>query len=72
MIEALNAFGFPLDRLRAPLRFVERRVSTDDWYQTVIGEERRQSLEIGELANVLLEVETRYLFDYVRDILAPR
>ncbi|RLI53259.1 MAG: hypothetical protein DRP09_16165 [Candidatus Thorarchaeota archaeon] len=69
VIEALNALSFPLDELREPLRFLERRVSTDDWYQTIIGKERRQSLEIGELANVLLDVETRYLFDYVRETL---
>jgi len=70
VVEALNALNFPLDELREPLRFLERRVSADDWYQTIIGKERRQSLEIGELANVLLEVETRYLFDYVRSILS--
>ncbi len=72
VVEALNALEFSLTELREPLRFLERRVSSDDWYQTIIGENRRQSLEIGELANVLLDVETRYLFDYVKGILSTR
>lgn len=70
VIEVLNALDWPFEKLLRPLRFIEQRVSTDDWYRTVIGKERRQSLEIGELANVLLDVETKYLFSYVRDILA--
>jgi len=70
VVEALNALDLRLEHLRAPLHFLERRVSADEWYQTVIGKERRQSLEIGELANVLLDVESRYLFRYVREVLA--
>jgi hypothetical protein len=69
VVEALNAIDFPIDELRLPLRFMERSVSRDDWYQTIIGAKARQSLEIGELANMLLDVETKYLFDYVRSAL---
>jgi len=72
VVEALNALDFPLEKLRPPLKFLEDRVSTDDWYQTIIGKERRQSLEIGELANVLLDVETNYLFGYVREVLKSK
>lgn len=67
VVEALNDLNWSFDELRAALRFIEHRVSTDEWYQTVVGKERRQSLEIGELANVLLEIQTKYLFGYVRD-----
>lgn len=72
VVEAFNALNLPMDNLREPLRFLERRVSQDDWYQTVIGKERRQSLEIGELANVLLEVETKYLFEYVKSVIVAK
>ena len=72
VVEAFNALNLPMDDLREPLRFLEQRVSQDDWYQTVIGKQRRQSLEIGELANVLLEVETKYLFEYVKKVILTK